>query len=69
GTQRRVEAYVLDRDDLDLYGELVALEFVERLRPTVRFEGVDALVAQIGQDVARSRAVLGVPQPSATSGP
>ena len=33
GTQRRVEAYVLDRTDLDLYGEDVALEFVERLRP------------------------------------
>ncbi|HVN12567.1 MAG TPA: bifunctional riboflavin kinase/FAD synthetase [Kineosporiaceae bacterium] len=69
GTQRRVEAYVLDRDDLELYGERVALEFVERLRPTLRFDGVDALVAQMAQDVARSRDVLGVPQPSATSGP
>jgi riboflavin kinase/FMN adenylyltransferase len=60
GLQRRVEAYVLDRDDLDLYGERVAVEFVERLRPTLRFDGVEPLVAQMGLDVARSRSVLGV---------
>jgi riboflavin kinase/FMN adenylyltransferase len=69
GRRRRVEAYVLDRDDLDLYGERVALEFVERLRPTLRFDGVEALVAQMAQDVARSRELLGVPQPSPAPGP
>jgi riboflavin kinase/FMN adenylyltransferase len=60
GVQRRVEAYVLDRDDLDLYGETVGIEFVQRLRPTLRFDGVDALVEQMAQDVDRSREVLGV---------
>jgi riboflavin kinase/FMN adenylyltransferase len=60
GRQRRVEAYVLDRDDLDLYGERVTVEFVERLRPTVRFDGTEALVTQMADDVARSRQVLGV---------
>ena len=64
GVQRRVEAYVLDRDDLDLYGERVAVEFVERLRPTLRFDGVEPLVAQMALDVARSRSVLGVPDPA-----
>jgi riboflavin kinase/FMN adenylyltransferase len=64
GTQRRVEAYVLDRDDLDLYGERVAFEFVERLRPTLRFDGVAPLVEQMAVDVARSRHVLGAPEPS-----
>ena len=34
GTVRRVEAYALDRDDLELYGERVGVEFAERLRPT-----------------------------------
>ena len=34
-----------------------------------RFEGVDALVAQMADDVARSRDLLGVPQPSPASGP
>jgi riboflavin kinase / FMN adenylyltransferase len=69
GRQRRVEAYVLDRDDLELYGERIVLEFVDRLRPMMRFDGVGALVAQMSDDVARSRDVLGVPQPSATTGP
>lgn len=60
GEERRVEAYVLDRTDLDLYGERIAVEFVERLRPTLRFEGIEALVEQMNDDVARCRAVLGV---------
>ena len=58
GAQRRVEAYVLDRDDLDLYGAEVALEFVTRLRPTLTFDSVDALVVAIAEDVERTRSVL-----------
>jgi riboflavin kinase/FMN adenylyltransferase len=61
GLERRVEAYVLDRTDLDLYGERLAVEFVQRLRPTLRFDGVDALVDQMALDVARCRELLGVP--------
>ena len=61
GLERRVEAYVLDRTDLDLYGERLAVEFVERLRPTLRFDGVEALVAQMALDVARCRELLGAP--------
>ena len=59
GTQRRVEAYVLDRTDLDLYGERVAIELVARLRPTVRFDSVDGLLVQMADDVKRSRELLG----------
>jgi riboflavin kinase/FMN adenylyltransferase len=55
GDERRVEAYVLDRDDLDLYGEVVAVEFQTRLRATLRFESVEALVAQMNDDVDRAR--------------
>jgi riboflavin kinase/FMN adenylyltransferase len=58
GAQRRLEAYVLDRTDLDLYGETVAVEFVERLRPTLKFDGVDALLTQMADDVDRSREIL-----------
>jgi riboflavin kinase/FMN adenylyltransferase len=64
GTQRRVEAYVLDRDDLDLYGERVAVEFVRRLRPTLRFDGVAPLLVQMAADVEQCRAVLGVQAPA-----
>jgi riboflavin kinase / FMN adenylyltransferase len=58
GTQRRVEAYVLDRDDLDLYGVPVAVELVERIRTMERFDDVDTLVDRMRQDVERARALL-----------
>lgn len=58
GTQRRVEAYVLDRTDLDLYGEQVAVEFVERLRPTLKFDSVEELLTVMADDVQRCREVL-----------
>jgi len=59
GRERRVEAYVLDFEG-DLYGADVALDFVESLRKadTMTFDSVDALVAQIGRDVAKTREVL-----------
>jgi riboflavin kinase/FMN adenylyltransferase len=49
---------VLDRDDLDLYDECVVLEFTEHLRPTVRFDGMEPLIAQMHDDVARARTIL-----------
>ncbi|HEY0214887.1 MAG TPA: bifunctional riboflavin kinase/FAD synthetase [Cellulomonas sp.] len=67
GASRRVEAYVLDRTDLDLYGEEVVLELVERLRPTLRFDSVEALVERMHSDVAGVREVLAgaAPEPAA----
>jgi riboflavin kinase / FMN adenylyltransferase len=58
GRERTVEAYALDRDDLDLYGDHVAVDFVSRLRPTVKFGSVDELVAQMRADVDDARRVL-----------
>jgi len=58
GARRRVEAHVPDRSDLELYGEEVVLEFVARLRPMVRFATVEELVAQMEDDVARTRELL-----------
>jgi riboflavin kinase / FMN adenylyltransferase len=57
---RRVEAYVLDRSDLDLYGRTVEVSFVARIRGMVRFDGVEELVAAIDDDVVRTRALLGL---------
>lgn len=54
GLDRRVEAYVLDFSG-DLYGEQVGVSFSARLRDTLRFDGVDELVAQMARDVARTR--------------
>ncbi|WP_310965132.1 bifunctional riboflavin kinase/FAD synthetase [Nocardioides marmorisolisilvae] len=56
--ERRVEAYVLDRTDLDLYDARVEVSFVARLRGMVRFDGVDALVTAMKGDVARAREIL-----------
>lgn len=57
GTVRRVEAYALDRDDLELYGEHVGVEFADRLRETVTYEGIEPLLAQMALDVEHARAV------------
>jgi riboflavin kinase / FMN adenylyltransferase len=65
GHQRRVESYVLDRTDLDLYGEQVGVEVVARLRPTLRFDGIEPLLVQMAQDVAQCHELLGVPVPPA----
>lgn len=59
GAERRVEAYVLDRVDLDLYGEKVRLEFVDWVRGMEAFPSVESLVAQMAADVDRVREQLG----------
>ncbi|MDO4899871.1 bifunctional riboflavin kinase/FAD synthetase [Actinomyces sp.] len=60
---RTVEAHVLGRADLNLYGEVVVIELVERLRPMLAFDGLEPLLAQMRQDVLDTAAVLGVPVP------
>ena len=57
--ERRVESYVLDRTDLELYGVEVEVSFVERLRGMVAFDSVEALVEQMRADVDRARELLG----------
>lgn len=57
GTTRTVEAYLLDMDE-DLYGRRMRLEFVERLRETLAFDSVDALIAQMHEDVRIVRRLL-----------
>ncbi len=54
GRERRVEAYVLDFDG-ELYGEHVAIDFVDRLRDIESFDGPEALVAQMDRDIAETR--------------
>ncbi len=56
--ERRVESYVLDRDDLELYDVEVEVSFVERLRGMVAFDGVEPLVKQMAEDVDRARELL-----------
>ena len=57
GTERRVEAYVLDFSG-DLYGEHVGLSFTARLRDTVRYDSLQPLLDQMALDVARTREIV-----------
>ncbi|MET0672557.1 MAG: bifunctional riboflavin kinase/FAD synthetase [Microbacterium pygmaeum] len=55
---RQVEAYVLDETDLDLYGHRVEIQFVDRIRGMVAFEGVERLIEQMSDDVRSVRRAL-----------
>lgn len=55
---RVLEAYVLDRDDLDLYDLEVELEFVDFVRPTLKFDSIEALIVAINDDVSQVRRQL-----------
>ncbi len=59
GTHRTVEAFLFDYDDT-AYGEMLKLEFIEWLRPEVKFETVDLMIAAIDQDVALAKELLAV---------
>ena len=52
-----LEAYLLDFEG-DLYGQPAKVRFVDRLRGEEKFDSVEALIAQIGDDVAAARQVL-----------
>jgi riboflavin kinase/FMN adenylyltransferase len=54
---RTLEVHLFDASG-DWYGEAVSVELIRRLRNTVRFTSVDALVAQLGVDAAEARLAL-----------
>jgi riboflavin kinase/FMN adenylyltransferase len=56
-TQRLVEVFVMDFSG-DLYGKTVGVEFITKVRDQEKFDGLDALIKQINQDVDDCRQVL-----------
>ena len=52
-----MEAHLIDFDG-DLYGEPARVCFVEKLRGERRFDGIEALRAQLADDIVEARAVL-----------
>ncbi|MBB3326131.1 bifunctional riboflavin kinase/FAD synthetase [Microlunatus antarcticus] len=58
GLERRVESYVLDRDDLELYGVEIAVDFYARLRGQVKYAGMESLIVQMHSDVDHARQLL-----------
>lgn len=57
GHDRRVEAYALDRDDLELYEKKALVEFGWFLRPTLKFDGVEPLLKQMAADCDQARSL------------
>lgn len=57
GKERTIEVNILDFD-ADLYGETLILEFVKRLRNEIKFNGLDALKAQLEKDRLSAREIL-----------
>jgi len=53
-----IEAHLLDYAGGPLYGALLVLEMVEKLRDEQRFDTVEALLDQIRHDIARARRLL-----------
>jgi riboflavin kinase/FMN adenylyltransferase len=51
-----VEAHLIDFEG-DIYGEILRIAFVERLRGEKRFDSVDELVAQMNRDVAQAKQI------------
>ena len=57
GDALTVEAHLLDFDG-DIYGERLELAFERRLRPEIKFSGLDELTKQIRADIAATRRSL-----------
>jgi riboflavin kinase/FMN adenylyltransferase len=52
-----LEAHLIDFDG-DLYGQAARVQFVEHLRDELKFDSVEALIAQMTLDVERAASVL-----------
>jgi riboflavin kinase/FMN adenylyltransferase len=57
GNTLTVEAFIFDFEG-DLYGKLLTVSFVQRLRGEKRFASAEALQQQIGRDVANAKRIL-----------
>ena len=52
----------------NLYGKLVRVEFMKKLRDEERFDDLEALTAAIANDSAQARAFFGLPEPGQPAG-
>lgn len=57
---RQVEAYAIDQVDLDLYSKAATIEFGWRLRDTLKFDGLEPLLAQMAQDCSEARRLTAI---------
>jgi riboflavin kinase/FMN adenylyltransferase len=52
---RQVEAYALDQEGLELYDKNASIEFGWRLRPTLKYDGLEPLLVQMKIDCDQAR--------------
>ncbi len=52
-----VEVHILDFDK-NIYGHPIRVNFIQRLRDEIKFESIDALAAQIQNDIVKARSIL-----------
>lgn len=57
GVEPLLEAHLFDFDG-DLYGRVLSVEFVAKLRDELKFDGLDPLVQQMHRDAAQARDIL-----------
>ncbi len=55
-----LEVHLLGRSE-DLYGQNLRVKFLKRMRPEIRFDGIEALREQIGRDVLLAKEYFGLP--------
>ncbi len=52
-----IEVHLLDFNK-DIYSDRIRVNFIRRLRDEIKFEGIDALSAQIKKDISHARTIL-----------
>jgi riboflavin kinase / FMN adenylyltransferase len=62
-----IEAHLIDFDE-DLYGKILRLAFIERLRGERRFAGAEELIAQMHRDVEEARRICATYEPPGVPG-
>ena len=60
GLGELVEAFLIDWSG-DLYGQVIRVDFLKRLRGEKRFASVDALLEQMARDVEDARGLASLP--------
>ncbi len=55
--QKSIEIHILDYDK-DIYGKIIYLQIIKRIRSEIKFDGIDSLKAQIAKDVEHWRNYL-----------
>jgi riboflavin kinase/FMN adenylyltransferase len=63
-----VEAHLFDFDD-DLYGKVLRVAFVEFIRPEMKFDGFEAIKAQITADCLEAKEILDAAAPNDITSP